>query len=241
MKDEKWIYHYFRIGVEKKKDVSKKEFEEHLSKVTKEILTVIPNIMLNLGHEKEGKKIVYKGSFKKNVNVKYEKINGDYYYMFIRFRDKGKEEKKGFYIKWDRTEGEEDEYKFSIEEFSKATELMRWVQEYLIQRFKIEPTRLLDHFSLNKEKKPIVTHNNGIQYTTYLLEKRIQSYLENKNLDKEAFGSNLRKYIKWIMNKREENDHMREYCEELDKLIEKYPEIKPKKSFISKLVHKLGS
>jgi len=61
-------------------------------------------------------------------------------------------------------------------------------------------------------KEPIVMEFDGLQYFSYPIAKRIKLYKKYPEIDKLLFGMDLMSFIDWVMEKKNENEHMRKYC-----------------------------
>ena len=212
--NEQWIDHHFKITYVL--PGTKKEIKEKLTKIREELLGFV------LGQA---------ASFKlfdigKSVNIS---INEDNQYgvqkhvILIRFANISKKEmKEGKPIARNVKPKDEKEYLFSPKQSIEALDFLKAVGSLLRNLLKINSTRT-QHWFHFKNKKPHVMEFSPIQFFSYPLEKRIKLFKEYPKEERKIFrGFKLKKWLRWVMEKENDDDHMKEYCQAVQKLKEKY-------------------
>jgi len=82
--------------------------------------------------------------------------------------------------------------------------------------------KTLEYFFLDDADSPWVMAFDGIMFMEYPLEKRLQLYLSLPDIEQKIFSWPFTKYARFILNKKDDDDYMLNYCSKLEELLEKY-------------------
>lgn len=226
--NEKWIENYFKFDLITPEDITINDFNRYYeTELREKILNSVVGQMFGVDSNKSflGKKLYYKNSLKKNPTITCDCINEKegVFELLIRFVDKKPDEDINQVITYKEKEINDDRsYKFSPNESMIAGNIIRNVEFGLVSLLGLEQHELMTDHTFDENDNPIVTEFDGIQYFSFPFEKRIQLYLEDPNLEKKLFGLELKKYLKWVLDKEGKNEHMSKYCNKIKKLRDKY-------------------
>lgn len=218
---EKWMEHYFKLPLHKPENKSHEEFWRYLDELEQEVLSVVLGQMAGADSiELDDKTLIYKGSLKKNATITSFHESGDLYYMLLRFVDKkeGDDDEKGLRIRY-KSPSDKREYKFSPIDSLLSINILPNIEFGLMAYFKFEQGQSMTYLGFDDNQKPIVTDSDGVQYFAYPFEKRVQLYQEHPEIERKLFGMPFKEFIDWILEKRGDNDHMKKYCSEIEKIL----------------------
>lgn len=104
--------------------------------------------------------------------------------------------------------------KFDIKDFENVAIAN---EQFILHSFQIQLEKTQ---GMNEDE--FFNNTDLIQFMEYPLEKRFKLFLEAPELEKKIFDWEFKEFIKWILEKEEENDLMRKYCDKVKELIKKY-------------------
>jgi len=225
---QKWLYHYFKVPFTLDKGLTKKEQEETTNQLRENLLGFVLGAFTSADSKKIKGGYHYLGRLGKDITIKVINEKGQNYFL-IRFIDTSKEKQKlaqkvgeGI-ILTNVSNPNKKSYLFTPLQSIIAIKIMPQIEHSIyIATGGIEPHKNMIHLTF-EDNKPYVTEFDGIQWFSYPLERRIELGKKYPEIDKQLFGENyLEKFIKWILKKKNYDNHMKKYCEGVEKLLKKY-------------------
>lgn len=241
--NEKWINHYFQIGFTFP-IVPKKDMELLLENERAKIFDVVIEQLINADIVKKDDYLIYKGSLKKNVTILISEIKKvdvagkktNYCEFLIRFIDMiladKKAKNKSLLIGFrEKKPNDKRSYLFSPLESITAIKIkvLSSIEFGLIAHFGIKPTKVMKSGGIIKNfywvnEELYYKEYDGIQYFSYPLKKRIELHAKNPELEKLVFQARdndffFEDFIKEMMSKKNDNKHMKKYCQEAEEII----------------------
>ncbi len=224
---EKWLEHYFKIYFERLEKETDEEFEKRVGRLNEEVMNVVvANLIYADRSDIDKKSFAYRKSLKKNVTTKIFEEEKNKYFFLIRFVDSKKNEDKEFLdseaiLVKNKSPKDRRSYHFSPYQSLIAVNILPQIQLAILGIFGIGQHENITHLIFD-ENRLIVTQFDGVQFFSYPLEKRIELFLKYPEVDELLFGLNIEKFLKWVLEKREQDEYMKKYCEKVDELIKKY-------------------
>jgi len=211
---KKILFHYFMIPVSRLKGEKDKDFEKRINEIGEWIMG------LSMGQSVEMSE-----NWKKNFNLQMVPGDKNNVLFILKFsnqkvKDVKKSEKEGVYTKNIEPKADK-EYMFSPYQSLIAGQVLPKIEWILSAVLKIEPHRVMHQYSPSGNKL-YIKEFDGLQVLSYSLEERIKLYKKFPEIDSALFGGGLKKDIKWILDKRDDNEHMKKCCKIVDRLIKKY-------------------
>lgn len=232
--NEKWIEHYFKIGFEKLPKETQKDFDERIGKLHGQLFYVVfgrQGIVYKNQLERAG---ILTEKLKKSVTIKVIEPTKKHYEFLIRFSDYSKKDFKEGGIQFrEKKQSKKEDYLFSPfqELILSDTNILRDIEADLMRFLQIEPPevmkagKIMKRFSL-VDGKPYYEEFDGIQFLGYPIEKRIELYAINPQLQGEIFPTTdkfyFKDFIEEILEKKKDDKHMEKLCEKVEALLEKY-------------------
>jgi len=223
--NEKWLYHYFLIPFPKSEKETNEEFIERANKMAEIIMSVVLGQLVASDKQDIDKRtFIYLGSLQKNVNIILINEGDNKFSFLVRFADTSVKD-----IKKSKNEGllirnikprPINSYLFSPLQSLTTTKILPNIEFGLVAILKIQPHENMTYLTFDS-KKPIVTQFDGLQYFTYPIEKRAKLYKKYPKIDKLLFGMDFLDFIDWIMEKKNDNEHMKKYCQAVKVILKK--------------------
>jgi len=219
---EKWMEHYFKLPLYKPENKSHEQFLDYLEESEPEILSIVLGQMVSSDSiELDDKTLIYKSRLKKNATIISFHGSGDEYYILVRFVDKqDDDDEKEPHIRY-KSPNDKREYKFSPIDSLLSINILPNIEFGLVAYFKFKQHQPMTYLGFDDNQKPIVTESDGVQYFAYPFEKRVQLYQEHPEIDRQLFDVVFKEFIDWILEKKEDDDHMKKYCSEVEKILKK--------------------
>ncbi|AIY91199.1 hypothetical protein [Geoglobus acetivorans] len=220
---EKWLYHYFKIGFTISSNINDEELPQYLSNLERKVLEFCLGVLVSKDGAETKDGLYYFGNLGKNVSVVTRELNKNEYEILVRFPDmldEDYERPKGAFVRY--AYPDEREYKFSPIQSLIAARILPEIEKYLCMLFNVEPHQVYDYYYLDERGLPYVTQFDGVQFLDYSLEKRLRLHFDLPELERQIFGSSFEKYVKHILDKKEDDEYMMEYCSKVEKLIRNY-------------------
>ena len=235
---DKWIYFRFELGLIRPTEKTHEEFMFYCEELNQKILDyAVGQMFMADSHEvKVGwfkKAIVFKGSINKSITAKtYYTDDGDYS-IVLRFNEMTekltKEIGTGSFKRF-KPDDEPREYNFSPHQFIKSTAIIHSIEFALITMFGAkqfdefeEGGRMILQFHYDESNNPMITETDGIGFCSYPFEKRFKLHLEYPKIENELFGNwKFNDWVKWILSKKGKSEYDREYCINIEKILNKY-------------------
>jgi hypothetical protein len=113
-------------------------------------------------------------------------------------------------------------YKFSPIESLISIKTLQNIEFALVAVFKFKQEKQMTYLGFDDEDQPYVMEFDGIQYLKYPFEKRVELHKEHPELEKKLFDMELNDFIKWIISKKDDSEHMKKYCIKTEEILKKY-------------------
>lgn len=251
--NEKWIFHGYKFDLKKPGSSSHEEFLHFCEKnMQPDVLdavmaqmfesdSVVVKKFLLSGLPKE---MIYIASMQKNPTARVVYDEDYNYSLLIRFVDMTEKSiKKAIELGGTGTikkePDEEREYNFSPIQMLKAIPIMPNVELGLIRFFNARQHEFCNSFHYDEDNKPIVQGTDGIVYNIYPIEKRAELFSKYPKFDKKLFGLFFKDFVSRLLSKKDDSNHMKKYCLEVENILDKYKIDKLKEYKLKKKSKKL--
>lgn len=212
--NSKWVLHFFRIAVNADSIDSVEHLKDRFLNVAVGALTESDSVKVSKDT------FVFKGSLKKSVAASFWEGDEENV-MILRFGDHEDVKEPLTRVKSLKSLKWTSNYKFTPIQSVRGIPIIHNIEQKLVMMFNLSTIDQVMNFVF-EDGKPIVVNNDGFQYLVYPLEKRMQLAKEYPKLDKALFGQSFEEFVNWIMDKKDDNPHMKKYCKKVESLLKKH-------------------